>query len=152
MEAVMDTIKAIRARRAEMNVPPSKKAEVILVTEEPDIYEQGIHFIQRLAYAEKVTVTGRAPEELSGLVNIVTHKANAYIPLSELVDFKAELERIAKEMEKAQNGLRITENKLKNEKFVANAPEAVVNAEREKAAKYRELIAKLEESAKAMQA
>jgi len=152
MEAVMDTIKAIRARRAEMNVPPSKKAEVILVTEEPAIYEQGIHFIQRLAYAEKVTVTGQAPEELSGLVNIVTHKANAYIPLSELVDFKAELERIAKEMEKAQNGLRITENKLKNEKFVANAPEAVVNAEREKAAKYRELIAKLEESAKAMQA
>ena len=64
----------------------------------------------------------------------------------------SELERIAKEMEKAQNGLRITENKLKNEKFVANAPEAVVNAEREKAAKYRELIAKLEESAKAMQA
>jgi valyl-tRNA synthetase len=152
MEAVMDTIKAIRARRAEMNVPPSKKAEVILVTEEPAIYEQGTHFIQRLAYAEKVTVTGQAPEELGGLVNIVTHKANAYIPLSELVDFKAELERIAKEMEKAQNGLRITENKLKNEKFVANAPEAVVNAEREKAAKYRELIAKLEESAKAMQA
>ena len=152
MEAVMDTIKAIRARRAEMNVPPSKKAEVILVTEEPAIYEQGTHFIQRLAYAEKVTVTGQAPEELGGLVNIVTHKANAYIPLSELVDFKAELERIAKEMEKAQNGLRITENKLNNEKFVANAPEAVVNAEREEAATYRELIAKLEESAKAMQA
>ena len=152
MEAVMDTIKAIRARRAEMNVPPSKKAEVILVTEEPAIYEQGIHFIQRLAYAEKVTVTGKAPEELAGLVNIVTHKANAYIPLNELVDFQAELERIAKEKEKAENGLRITEKKLSNEKFVANAPEAVVNAEREKAAKYRELIAKLEESAKAMQA
>ena len=135
-----------------MNVPPSKTAEVILVTEEPAIYEQGIHFIQRLAYAEKVTVTGKAPEELAGLVNIVTHKANAYIPLSELVDFQAELERIAKEKEKAENGLRITEKKLSNEKFVANAPEAVVNAEREKAAKYRELIAKLEVSAKAMQA
>ena len=60
-------------------------------------------------------------------------------------------ERIGKELEKARNGLRITENKLKNEKFVANAPEAVVNAEREKAAKYSELIAKLEESARAMQ-
>ena len=152
MEAVMDTIKAIRARRAEMNVPPSKKAEVILVTEEPAIYEQGIHFIQRLAYAEKVTVTGKAPEDLAGLVNIVTHKANAYIPLNELVDFQAELDRIAREKEKAENGLRITEKKLSNEKFVANAPEAVVNAEREKAAKYREIIAKLEESAKAMQA
>ena len=98
-----------------------------------------------------MTVTGKAPEDLNGLVNIVTRKANAYIPLNELVDFKAELERIGKELEKARNGLRITENKLKNEKFVANAPEAVVNAEREKAAKYSELIAKLEESAKAMQ-
>ena len=152
MEAVMDTIKAIRARRAEMNVPPSKKAEIILVTAEPAIYEQGSHFIQRLAYADKVEVTGEAPADLNGLVSIVTRKANAYIPLNELVDFKVELERIAKEKEKAENGLRITEKKLANEKFVANAPEAVVNAEREKAAKYRELIAKLEESAKAMQA
>ena len=151
MEAVMDTIKAIRVRRAEMNVPPSKKAEITLVTAEPVVYQQAAHFITRLAYAEKVVITDKAPEDLSGLVNIVTRKANAYIPLAELVDFKAELERIAKELEKARNGLRITENKLKNEKFVANAPEAVVNAEREKAAKYSERIAKLEESAKPMQ-
>ena len=64
----------------------------------------------------------------------------------------AELERIHKEIEKARNGLRSVEQKLSNEKFVSRAPEAVVNAEREKAAKYQELIAKLEESAKAMQA
>ena len=69
-----------------------------------------------------------------------------------LVDIAAELERIRKEIEKAQNGLRGVEQKLSNEKFVSRAPEAVVNAEREKAAKYKELIAKLEESAKAMQA
>ena len=67
----------------------------------------------------------------------------------ELVDLAAERERIAKELEKAKNGLRITEGKLANEKFVAHAPENVVNAEREKVAKYQELIAKLEESAKA---
>ena len=150
MEAVMDTIKAVRARRAEMNVPPSKKTEMILVTDQAEIYRQGTHFILRLAFADRVHITDRAPEELQGLVNIVTHKANVYIPLSELVDFKAELERIAREREKAENGLRITENKLSNEKFVAHAPEAVVNAEREKAAKYRELIAKLDESAAAM--
>ena len=150
MEAVMDTIKAVRARRAEMNVPPSKKTEMILVTDQAEIYRQGTHFILRLAFADRVNITDRAPEELQGLVNIVTHKANVYIPLSELVDFKAELERIAREREKAENGLRITENKLSNEKFVAHAPEAVVNAEREKAAKYRELIAKLDESAAAM--
>jgi valyl-tRNA synthetase len=82
---------------------------------------------------------------------VVTANATAYMPLAELVDIKAELERIAKEKEKAENGLRITMGKLNNAKFVANAPEAVVNAEKEKAAKYQELIAKLEESAKAMQ-
>ena len=73
-------------------------------------------------------------------------------PLSEedLADLAAERERIAKELEKAKNGLRITEGKLANEKFVAHAPENVVNAEREKVAKYQELIAKLEEAAKAM--
>ena len=72
-------------------------------------------------------------------------------PLSELVDLAAERERVAKEMEKARNGLRITEGKLSNEKFVAHAPENVVNAEREKVTKYQELIAKLEASAKSLE-
>ena len=152
MEAVMDTIKAIRARRAEMNVPPSKKAEVLIVTATPDIYAQGLHFIERLAYASAVTFAASAPADVTGQVSVVTANATAYMPLSELVDIAAELERIAKEKEKAENGLRIVEQKLSNEKFVSRAPEAVVNAEREKAAKFRELIAKLEESAKAMQA
>jgi valyl-tRNA synthetase len=150
MEAVMDTIKAVRARRAEMNVPQSKKTEMILLTGEPTIYEQGGHFITRLAYASSVEITGRAPENTDGLVSIVTTKATAYIPLSELVDLKEEQERIAKEREKAANGLRISEGKLSNEKFVSHAPESVVQAEREKARKYRELLAKLDESAKAM--
>ena len=152
MEAVMDTIKAIRARRAEMNVPPSRKAEVLIVTATPDVYAQGRHFIQRLAYASEVKFADAAPADVSGMVTAVTHNATAYLPLSELVDIAAELERIAKEKEKAENGLRIVEQKLFNEKFVSRAPEAVVNAEKEKAAKYKELIAKLEESAKAMQA
>ena len=97
-------------------------------------------------------VTDTAPADVSGQVTVVTPHATAYLPLSELVDVAAELERIAKEREKAENGLRIVEQKLSNEKFVSKAPEAVVNAEREKAAKYRELIAKLDESARAMQA
>ncbi len=150
MEAVMDTIKAIRARRAEMNVPPSKKAEVLLVTAVPEPYRQGLHFLQRLAFASEVRFAEEAPADLSGQVSIVTHNATAYLPLSELVDLAAERERIAKEKEKAENGLRIVEQKLSNEKFVSRAPEAVVNAEKEKAAKFRELIAKLEESAKAL--
>ena len=150
MEAVMDLIRAIRARRAEMNVPPSKKAELMIVTDQAEPYQQGLHFIQRLAYASNVTFPEAAPADVTGLVSVVTHDATAYLPLSELVDLAAERERIAKELEKAKNGLRITEGKLANEKFVAHAPENVVNAEREKVAKYQELIAKLEESAKAM--
>ena len=148
----MDTIKAIRARRAEMNVPPSKKAEVLLVTATPEIYQQGLHFMERLAYASQVTLADTAPADVTGQVTVVTHNATAYLPLSELVDIQAELERINKEIEKARNGLRIVEQKLSNEKFVSKAPEAVVNAEKEKAAKYQELIAKLQESAKSMQA
>jgi len=151
MEAVMDTIKAIRARRAEMNVPPSKKAEVLLVTATPDNYRQGLHFIQRLAYASNVTFADAAPADVNGMVSVVTANATAYMPLAELVDIQAELDRINKEIEKAKNGLRIVEGKLNNEKFVSKAPENVVNAEKEKAVKFRELIAKLEESAKAMQ-
>jgi len=150
MEAVMDLIRAIRARRAEMNVPPSKKAELMIVTDQAEPYQQGLHFIQRLAYASNVTFPETAPADVTGLVSVVTHDATAYLPLSELVDLAAEREHIAKELEKAKNGLRITEGKLANEKFVAHAPENVVNAEREKVAKYQELIAKLEESAKAM--
>ena len=150
MEAVMDLIRAIRARRAEMNVPPSKKAELMIVTDQAEPYQQGLHFIQRLAYASNVTFPETAPADVTGLVSVVTHDATAYLPLSELVDLAAERERIAKELEKAKNGLRITEGKLANEKFVAHAPENVVNAEREKVAKYQELIAKLEESAKDM--
>ena len=152
MQAVMDTIKAIRARRAEMNVPPSKKAEVLLVTGTPEIYQQGLHFIQRLAYASEVTFAEAAPTDVTSLVSVVTANATAYMPLAELVDLQAELDRINKEIEKAKNGLRIVEGKLNNEKFVSKAPEAVVNAEKEKAAKYAELIAKLEESAKALKA
>ena len=73
------------------------------------------------------------------------------MPLSELVDLSAERDRIAKELDRAKNGLRVTEGKLGNEKFVSKAPETVVNAEREKAARYQALIAQLEESAKAME-
>ncbi len=152
MEAVMDTIKAIRARRAEMNVPPSKKAEVLLVTATTAIYQQGLHFIQRLAYASEVAFAEAAPADVTGMISVVTANATAYMPLSELVDIQAELDRINKEIEKAKNGLRIVEGKLSNEKFVSKAPEAVVNAEKERAAKFQELIAKLEESARAMQA
>ena len=84
------------------------------------------------------------------MVTVATHDANIYLPLAELVDIAAELERIAKEKAKAEDNLKRIEAKLANESFTSRAPENVVNAEREKAEKARSLIAKLEESAAAM--
>jgi len=150
MEAVKDAISSVRARRAEMNVPPSRKAKMLIVTTDPAIYEQGGHFITRLAYASEVTVSAQAPEDLAGTVSVVTHNATVYMPLAELVDLAKERERIAGEIARAEENLARIEKKLSNAGFVAKAPEAVVNGEREKAEKARALIAKLQESAEAM--
>ncbi len=151
MESVMSAIRAIRARRTEMNVPPSKKAALFILTSKPHIYTQGEGFIQRLAYADAVTLLESEPENLDGMVTITTAEAKLYIPMGQLVDVAKELARINKELEGARKFLASLEGKLSNEKFVSRAPEAVVNAEREKAAKHRDLIAQLEESLAAME-
>ena len=150
MESVMDAIRAIRNRRAEMNVPPSKKAALFVLTNKPQVFEEGEGFLQRLAYADEVKILDKEPENLEGMVTITTADAKLYIPMGQLVDVAKELERIGKELEKARKNLAGIEGKLSNENFTARAPEAVVNAEREKAAKARDLIAQLEESEAAM--
>ena len=150
MEAVKDAISAIRARRAEMNVPPSRKAQVILVTAQPENYQLGAHFITRMAYASELTVLTAAPADLTGMVTVATHDATVYMPMAELVDIAKELERIAAERKKAEENLQRIEAKLANESFTSRAPENVVNAEREKAEKARALIAKLDASAATM--
>ena len=151
MESVMDAIRAIRNRRTEMNVPPSKKAALFVLTSKPQIFTEGEGFLQRLAYADAVTLLNAEPENLDGMVTITTADAKLYIPMGQLVDVAKELDRINKELEKNRKFLASLEAKLSNEKFVGRAPEAVVNAEREKAVKTRELITSLEESFAAMQ-
>ncbi len=151
MESVMEAIRAIRARRTEMNVPPSKKAALFILTSKHQIYQEGEGFIQRLAYSDTVTLLDREPDHLEGMVSITTADAKLYIPMGQLVDKEKELARISKELESARKFLASLEGKLSNEKFVSRAPEAVVNAEREKAQKHRELIARLEQSLAAMQ-
>ena len=150
MESVMNAIRSIRNRRAEMNVPPSKKAALFVVTSKPQVFTEGEGFLQRLAYADQVTILDSEPENLDGMVTIATSDAKLYIPMGQLVDVAKELERVAKELEKARKNLASLEGKLSNEKFVSRAPEAVVNAEREKAAKARDLIAQLEQSEEAL--
>ncbi|MBQ6839843.1 MAG: class I tRNA ligase family protein, partial [Oscillospiraceae bacterium] len=151
MESVMDAIRAIRNRRAEMNVPPSKKAALYVLTSKPQIFTEGEGFLQRLAYADVVTILDKEPENLDGMVTITTADAKLYIPMGQLVDVEKEIARITKELEAAKKFLGSLEAKLSNEKFVSRAPEAVVNAEREKAAKHRDLIGQLEQSLSAMQ-
>ncbi len=150
MESVMDAIRAIRNRRAEMNVPPSRKAALFVLSSKSHMYKEGEGFIQRLAYAENVTILDREPENIDGMVCCTTADAKLYIPMGELVDVAKELERIDKELEKARKNLAMLEGKLSNENFVARAPQNVVDAEREKAAKAKDLIVQLEESAAAL--
>ena len=150
MESVMDAIRAIRNRRAEMNVPPSRKAALFVLPSKAHMYKEGEGFIQRLAYAENVTILTKEPENIDGMVCCTTADAKLYIPMGELVDIAKELERIDKELEKARKNLAMLEGKLSNENFVARAPQAVVDAEREKAAKAKDLIVQLEESAAAL--
>ena len=151
MESVMEAIRAIRARRTEMAIPPSKKAALYVMTAKPQIFTEGEGFIQRLAYADQVTLLDGEPENLDGMLTITTADAKLYIPMGQLVDVAKEIARITKELEAAKKFLSGLEAKLSNEKFVARAPEAIVNAEREKAAKHRDLIVQLEESLAAMQ-
>ena len=151
MESVMEAIRAIRNRRTEMNVPPSKKAALFVLTSKPQIFTEGEGFLQRLAYAESVSILDAEPENLDGMLTITTADAKLYIPMGQLVDVSKEIARITKELEAAKKFLASLEGKLSNEKFVSRAPEAVVAAEREKAAKHRDLIAQLEQSLAAMQ-
>ena len=144
MEKIMTAIRAIRNRRAEMNVPPSKKAKVYIATAYTSTFEFGGVFMQRLASASEVEVADSF--ELDGAVCIVTQDAKIYIPMGELVDFEAEKARLNKELEAVQKDLDFVNNKLSNENFVAKAPANVVAAQREAAAKYSEKIAMLKES------
>ncbi len=150
MESVMAAIRAIRNRRTEMNVPPSKKAALYVLSAKPRIFTEGEGFLQRLAYADTVSILDAEPADLDGMITITTADAKLYIPLGQLVDVQKEIDRISKELEAAKKFLSSLEAKLSNEKFVSRAPEAVVNAERQKAQKNRDLIAQLTESLNAM--
>ena len=144
MERVMTAIKAVRNRRAEMNVPPSKKAKIFIETAYEKTFSEGANFFVRLASASEVQlVKGYENDEA---VAIITEDARLFIPLDELVDFKAELQRLEKEKAGVLKEIAFVSGKLNNEKFVAKAPEALVNEQREKLAKYTEKLAMLEES------
>ncbi len=145
---VMDAIKAVRARRAEMNVPPSRKSHLIIVTDKAKAFADGEKFICKLAYASGVEVSSELPESTDGMVSVITDNARMFMPMAELVDLEKERARMEKELANARKQLDGQIAKLANENFVSRAPEKVVNVEREKKAKLEALIENLEESLK----
>ena len=151
MEEVMELIRAIRNRRAELNVPPSKKAHLIVAAEDKEAFEQGRGFLLRLGYASDLQVVsaGEAPEG-TNMVTAVTSAAKAYLPLAELVDLEKERARLTKDLGKQEAELQKLQTKLQNPGFVNKAPEHVVAAERERAEKLTSLIEKIKEQLAAM--
>ena len=143
-EKVMDAIKAIRNRRSEMNVPPSKKAKVCIATNEKEVFTAGISFFTRLASASEVEIDDNF--DLQGAVRVVTDVANIFIPMNELVDVSAELARLEKDLKKANEDKVFFEKKLSNPGFVAKAPPAVLNEQKEKLKKALDKIALINKS------
>ncbi|MCL2221400.1 MAG: valine--tRNA ligase [Oscillospiraceae bacterium] len=149
-ESIVEAIRAVRSRRAEMNVPPSKKSSLTIVTERPEVFKAGCVYIGRLAYASEVVITNAAPSDLSGLVTVATNEARLYMPLADLVDLAKERERIEREIAKVVSDKARVEQKLSNEKFTSKAPENIINAEKEKLEKLNSLLSNLKESLNAM--
>ena len=150
MESLMDAVRAIRNRRAEMNVPPSKKAKVLILTEKKDTFSAGAGFFPKLAYASEIELIDAVPADAAKMASVVTGDAQLYMPMGDLIDFEAERARLGKEKKKVEDDIAFVMKKLNNPKFVDKAPENVVAAEREKADKLREHLAKLEESIAAL--
>ncbi len=150
MESVMDVIRAIRSRRAEMNVPPARKADLTIVTSKTEIFSAGEEFLKRLGYASSVRVCPAELPDSAGMVADVTHDAKIYMPLAELVDVEKEKSRLNRELGKRQGELKTLEGKLANPGFLKKAPAEVVEAERERMERIRTLIVKLEDQLAAM--
>jgi len=150
METLMNAVRAIRNRRAEMNVPPSKKAKVLVLTEKKATFEAGSVFFPKLAYASDIELIDAVPADAAKMASVVTEDAQLYMPMGDLIDFEAERQRLQKEKTKVEDDIEFVMKKLNNPGFVDKAPEKVVAVEREKADKLREHLAKLEESIAAL--
>ncbi len=151
MEIIMSAIGAVRNRRAEMNVPPSKKAKLIIVTDKEDVFKSGEVFFTKLASASEVEITTDRAAVPANAVNIVVEGAELFLPLAELVDKDKELERLNKEKKELEAEIKRVEGKLSNQGFIAKAPQKVVDEEKAKGEKYREMLEKVVLSIAAME-
>ncbi|MDD7373293.1 MAG: valine--tRNA ligase [Sarcina ventriculi] len=142
MEFIMEAIKALRNLRASMNVPPSRKAKIIayISQEAKDAFINGAAYLEKLASASEVTFIDNKDNLAENLVSVVVKGGELFLPLLDLVDREKELDRLNKEKDKLEKEIDRVEKKLSNEKFVSKAPEAVVNEEKAKGEKYKEML------------
>ena len=148
MESVMAAVRAVRNRRSEMNVAPSRRTKLYLATAKPDVFVEGTAIFQRLAYATELEVADSFT--LDGAVTIVTPDAKIYIQMDELVDKAAEIARLTKELESAEKQYATAQAKLSDEKFTGKAPANVVEGVRQNAARLQEHIALIRSSLEAL--
>ena len=147
MEHIMTAIRAVRNRRAEMNVPPSKKARLDIVTKETELFADSAKYFQRLASATSLAVSDDENVfSLDGSVSVVTDVATIYLPMAELVDFEAERKRINKELEEVEKKLAQINGKLNNQGFLAKAPANVIEEQKANQIKLNEKAALLKAS------
>ncbi len=139
MTAVCEAIKAVRNLRAGMNVPPSRKAAMYIVSKNTSLYEAGVSFFEKLAGAASVTVTENDSDVPSGCVRAVAPGASIFMPAGELVDLDKERERLTKEKKRLESEIERVEKKLSNQGFVSKAPAKLIEEEKAKGVKYREM-------------
>lgn len=151
MEQIMEALKAVRNQRSEMNIPPSKKAKVYIKTDQPSVFAQGTSFFEKLAGASEAIVADESFTPPQNAVSCVVPGAQIFMPLDDLVDKEKELARLTKEKDRLLGEIKRVEGKLNNQGFIAKAPEKVVEEERQKGEKYREMLAKVEENMKLYQ-
>jgi valyl-tRNA synthetase len=152
MEVIIEAIRAIRNVRAEMNVPNSRKAKLMIIpsTEESRAsFEEGRVYFEKLASASEIVLTSRdqVPEDA---VSAVVSGGEIFMPLDDLIDKQKEIERLTKEKEKLEKEVERVNKKLSNPGFISKAPESVINEEREKGAKYQEMLDKVVERLNAL--
>ena len=148
IETIKEAVRNIRNVRAGMNVPPSKKAKVYVVSEEEavrNIFENGNVFFATLGYASEVIIQADKTGIADDVVSAVIPQAVIYMPFAELVDIEKEIERLTKEEEKLTKELARVNGMLANPNFVNKAPEAKLNEEKEKKAKYEQMMAQVQE-------
>ena len=145
---IKEAVRNIRTLRADMNVPPSKKAKVYVVSEDPEIqtvFEEGRVFFATLGYASDVLIQNHKEGIDDDAVSVVIPNATIYMPFSELVDIEKEIKRLEGEVAKLEKELARVNGKLNNQGFVGKAPEKVIQAEREKKENYELMMAQVQE-------